>query len=164
MSNKVFTVLFLCTCNSARSLIAEAQLNRLGGGRFRAYSAGSFPKGEVNPLAIRFLSSNGFATQDLRSKSWDEFSKRGAPELDYVLTLCENAAKDQCPIWPGQPISAHWSVSDPAAVTGSIETKYAAMVASAAELRKRIELFVSLPTISLDRMSIKRNLERIGEI
>lgn len=163
MSEKVFNVLFLCTCNSARSLIAESQLNTLGKGRFKAYSAGSFPTGKSNPLAIEFMQANDLPTEGLHSKSWDEFATSAAPVMDYVLTVCDDAAENQCPIWPGQPISAHWSVKDPAAVEGSADAKRQAMVAAAASLRRRIELFVALPTESLDRMSIQHSVNSIGQ-
>ena len=163
MDNKIYNVLFLCTCNSARSLIAESQLNTLGKGRFKAYSAGSFPTGEVNPLALEFLKANDLPTEGLRSKPWDEFAAPGAPVMDYVLTVCDDAAEDQSPVWPGQPISAHWHVDNPAAVRGDEQTKHHAMVAAAANLRRRIELFVALPTAALDRMSIQHALGNIGK-
>ena len=162
MSEKIFNVLFLCTCNSARSLMAEAQLNALGKGRFQAYSAGTFPKGEVNPLAIEFLLDNGLQTEGLRSKSWNEFSGPAAPEMDFVLTVCDDAAEDQCPIWPGQPISAHWNIADPSLVAGSKEAKHHAIVAAAADMRRRIELLVALPTSSLDRMSLQHHVASMG--
>jgi arsenate reductase len=163
MAEKVFNVLFLCTSNAARSLIAESQLNVLGRGRFKAYSAGSFPKGEANPLALGFLSNNGFPVEGLRSKSWDEFAAPGAPAMDYVLTVCDDAAETVNPVWPGQPISAHWQVRDPEAVQGDEATKHQAIVAAAANLRRRIELFVSLPTDSLDRLSIQSAVINIGK-
>jgi arsenate reductase len=163
MDNKTYNVLFLCTCNSARSLIAESQLNALGQGRFKAYSAGSFPTGEVNPLALAFLAANGLPTEGLRSKPWDEFAVPGAPVMDYVLTVCDDAAEDLSPVWPGQPISAHWHVDNPAAVRGNADAKHHAMVAAAANLRRRIELFVALPTAALDRMSIQHELGHIGK-
>jgi arsenate reductase len=162
MDDKVFNVLFLCTSNSARSLLAEAQLNELGKGRFKAYSAGSYPSGVVHPRAIGFLHDIGLSTDDLRSKSWDEFDTFGAPIMDYVITVCDDVAGDLCPVWPGQPISAHWSVEDPAAVTGSDDIKHHAFIRAATHLRKRIELFVSLPTSALDRMVIKSKLDDIG--
>jgi arsenate reductase len=162
VSEKVFNVLFLCTCNSARSLLAEAQLNALGKGRFRAFSAGTFPKGEVNPLAIEFLLDNGLATEGLRSKSLSEFVGPGAPEMDFVLTVCDDAAEDPCPIWPGQPISAHWNIADPSVVTGGKEAKHHAILAVAADMRRRIELLVALPTSSLDRMSLQHHVASIG--
>ena len=162
MSERIFNVLFLCTCNSARSLLAEAQLNALGKGRFRAFSAGSFPKGFVNPLVIEFLSDNDFSVEGLRSKSWSEFAQTSSPEMDFVLTVCDDAAEDQCPILPGQPISAHWNVTDPSLAKGDADQKHHAIVAAAAELRKRIELLVALPNQALDRMSLHHKLTEIG--
>ena len=163
MTDKIYNVLFLCTGNSARSILAEVQLNKLGRGQFRGYSAGSFPNGKVNPFAIEFLANNGFPTDGLRSKSWDEFAVPGAPVMDYVLTVCDQAAGEQCPFWPGQPVSAHWGVPDPAAVEGSDDQKRHAFMEAATVLRKRIELFTALPTASLDRMSLKSQLDRIGK-
>ena len=163
MSDKVFNVLFLCTGNSARSILAEAQLNALGKGRFKGYSAGSHPTGAVNPFAIEFLDKAGLSSEGYRSKSWDEFAAPGAPVMDYVLTVCDQAAGEQCPFWPGQPMSAHWGVADPAAVEGSDEDKRRAFKNAAATLRKRIELFTSLPTATLDRMSLKAKLDEIGK-
>jgi len=156
-----YNVLFLCTGNSARSIIAEALLNKLGKGRFKAFSAGSFPKGQVNPHALTVVRNLGFDPADFRSKSWDEFAAPGAPALDYVFTVCDNAAGEVCPIWPGQPISAHWGIPDPAAVEGS-ETDIALAFAEACrQLRNRIGLFVELPHAALDRASLQR---RVGEI
>ena len=163
MAEKIFNVLFLCTCNSARSLIAESQLNALGKGRFKAYSAGSFPTGEVNPMALEFLQGLDLPTDGLRSKSWDEFAGPGAPVMDYVLTVCDDAAESMCPVWPGQPISAHWHVNDPAAVQGDEQARHHAIVTAAATLRQRIELFVALPTAALDRMGIQRALCEMGQ-
>ena len=163
MTDKIYNVLFLCTGNSARSILAEVQLNKLGRGQFRGYSAGSFPNGKVNPFAIEFLANNGFPTEGLRSKSWDEFAVPGAPVMDYVLTVCDQAAGEQCPFWPGQPMSAHWGIPDPAAVEGTDEEKRHAFMEAATVLRKRIELFTALPTASLDRMSLKSQLDRIGK-
>ena len=163
MSDGVFNVLFLCTGNSARSILAEVQLNTLGKGRFKAFSAGSHPTGTVNPLAIAFLQNAGLPTDGLRSKSWDEFAAPGAPVMDYVLTVCDQAAGEQCPFWPGQPISAHWGVPDPAAVEGNEQQKRLAFRDAATVLRKRIELFTALPTASLDRMSLKSRLDDIGK-
>ena len=163
MSEKTYNVLFLCTGNSARSILAEVQLNQLGRGRFRGYSAGSHPNGVVNPFAIEFLANNGFATDGLRSKSWDEFAVPGAPVMDYVLTVCDQAAGEQCPFWPGHPMSAHWGVPDPAAVEGTDEDKRRAFMDAASVLRKRIELFAALPAASLDRMSLKSQLDDIGK-
>ena len=163
MSDGVFNVLFLCTGNSARSILAEVQLNTLGKGRFKAFSAGSHPTGTVNPLAIAFLQNAGLPTDGLRSKSWDEFAAPGAPVMDYVLTVCDQAAGEQCPFWPGQPMSAHWGVPDPAAVEGNEQQKRLAFRDAATVLRKRIELFTALPTASLDRMSLKSRLDDIGK-
>ena len=163
MGDKVFNVLFLCTGNSARSILAEVQLNALGRGRFKAFSAGSHPTGTVNPLAIAFLEKAGLPSDGLRSKSWDEFAAPGAPVMDYVLTVCDQAAGEQCPFWPGQPMSAHWGVPDPAAVEGSDDQKRHAFRDAATVLRKRIELFTALPTASLDRMSLKAKLDEIGK-
>jgi arsenate reductase (thioredoxin) len=163
MSDKVFNVLFLCTGNSARSVLAEVQLNVLGKGRFKAFSAGSHPTGKVNPFAIEFLEKAGMPVSDLRSKSWDEFAAPGAPVMDYVLTVCDQAAGEQCPYWPGQPMSAHWGVADPAAVEGSDDDKRRAFRDAATTLRKRIELFASLPTAKLDHMSLKAKLDEIGK-
>ena len=163
MSDKVFNVLFLCTGNSARSILAEAQLNALSKGRFKGFSAGSHPTGAVNPFAIEFLGKAGLPTDGYRSKSWNEFAAPGAPVMDYVLTVCDQAAGEQCPFWPGQPMSAHWGVADPAAVEGSDEDKRRAFKDTATTLRKRIELFTSLPAASLDRMSLKAKLDEIGK-
>ena len=163
MGDKVFNVLFLCTGTYARSILAEVQLNALGKGRFKAFSAGSHPTGTVNPLAIAFLEKAGLPSDGLRSKSWDEFAAPGAPVMDYVLTVCDQAAGEQCPFWPGQPMSAHWGVPDPAAVEGSDDQKRHAFRDAATVLRKRIELFTALPTASLDRMSLKAKLDEIGK-
>ena len=162
MSDKVFNVLFLCTGNSARSVLAEVQLNALGKGRFQAYSAGSHPTGTVNPFAIELLARAGMSVDGLRSKSWDEFATTDAPVMDYVLTVCDQAAGEQCPFWPGQPISAHWGVADPAAVEGSDDARRRAFKDAATTLRKRIELFIALPTATLDRMSLQARLREIG--
>lgn len=162
MTEKIYNVLFLCTGNSARSILAEVQLNKLGKGRFKAFSAGSYPNGVVNPFAIEFLANNGFSTEGLRSKSWDEFALPGAPVMDYVMTVCDQAAGEQCPFWPGQPISAHWGIPDPAAVQGTDEDKRQAFMEAATVMRKRIELFTALPATSLDRMSLKSKLDDIG--
>lgn len=145
MTDKTYNVLFLCTGNSARSIMAEAMLNHLGGGRFRAYSAGSHPTGKVNPLAVETLASAGFPAEGLRSKSWDEFARPGAPQMDFILTVCDSAAGEVCPIWPGKPITAHWGVPDPAAVEGSDEAQRTAFRGAAATLRRRIESLVADP-------------------
>ena len=159
---RAYAVLFLCTGNSARSILAEAVLNRIGNGSFVAYSAGSQPKGAVHPQAIALLQRLGFPTDQLRSKSWDEFAVAGAPPLDFVFTVCDNAASEPCPVWPGQPITAHWGVPDPAAVKGSEAEVAAAFRDAYFTLQRRIELFASLPVRSLDRMSLQRRLEEIG--
>ncbi|THD61150.1 arsenate reductase ArsC [Phenylobacterium sp.] len=158
----VYNALFLCTGNSARSIIAEALLNRLGRGRFKAYSAGSFPRGEVNPYALPIVESLGFDAADFRSKSWDEFAAPGAPPLDFVFTVCDNAAGEVCPIWPGQPITAHWGVPDPATVEGSSTEIALAFAETSRQLRKRIGLFVELPHASLDRASLQTRLSEIS--
>ena len=159
-----YNVLFLCTGNSARSIFGEAILNRIGNGKFKAYSAGSDPKGVVNPHTLALLNRLGFATGDLRSKNWSEFSKPGAPELDFVFTVCDNAANEVCPVWPGQPMTAHWGIPDPAAVDGSEAEIAAAFRRAMMTLQRRIELFASLPVASLDRMSLKKRLDDIGQI
>lgn len=156
-------VLFLCTGNSARSILAEAYLNAAGSGRFTAYSAGSHPAGQPNPFALDLLAKNRIDTSELRSKSWDEFARPGAPALDFVFTVCDNAAGEVCPIWPGQPISAHWGVNDPAAVTGSDEEKRRAFMRAFKELSTRINLFLNLPMDKLDRLGLKKKLDEIGK-
>ncbi|CAN5852394.1 hypothetical protein BH11PSE1_BH11PSE1_25410 [soil metagenome] len=158
-----FQVLFLCTGNSARSILAEAILNRLGDGRFVAHSAGSLPKGEVHPQSLALLARKGYATADLRSKSWDEFAAPGAPRLDFVFTVCDNAAAEVCPIWPGQPISAHWGVPDPAAVTGAPAEIAVAFAETYRQMSRRIEAFVSLPIASLDSLTLQRRVREIGQ-
>lgn len=165
MSEKVMNVLFLCTGNSARSILAESVLNSLAlsKGRFRAYSAGSHPSGEVNPLAVELLEKNHLPTEGLRSKSWDEFGQPGAPELDFVFTVCDNAANEVCPVWPGQPMTAHWGVPDPAAVEGSDEVKRKAFFVAFNQLSNRIGLFANLPIDKLDRLSLQKSLEAIGK-
>ena len=162
MSNdRVYNVLFLCTGNSARSILAEVLLNQGGRGRFKAYSAGSFPKGEVNPHAIQLLKTLKLPTDDLRSKSWDEFAKPGAPPLDFIITVCDNAAGEVCPIWPGKPVTAHWGIPDPAAAEGSDAEIAATFAAAARQLRARIDLFLNLPLASIDRMTIQNRLKDI---
>jgi protein-tyrosine-phosphatase len=155
-------VLFLCTGNSARSILAEAYLNAAGGGRFTGYSAGSHPAGKVNPLAIELLEKNRLPTSGLRSKSWDEFARHAAPRLDFVLTVCDNAAGEMCPVWPGQPITAHWGVADPAAVTGSDADRRKAFLRAFTELSARINLLLALPIDRLDRLTLKRRMDQIG--
>ena len=155
-------VLFLCTGNSARSILAEGLLADMGKARFRAFSAGSHPSGKVNPLAIEILQKNRLATESLRSKSWEEFSRPGSPVLDFVFTVCDNAAGEVCPVWPGQPITAHWGVDDPAAVEGDEATKRRAFLNAYTILRTRIQLFVNLPLTSLDRLALTQRLGDIG--
>ena len=162
-SGRVYNVLFLCTGNSARSILAEVVTNHLGKGRFRAYSAGSHPNGKVNPWALETLKSSGLPTSALRSKSWDEFTRADAPKLDFIITLCDNAAHEVCPVWPGKPATAHWGIPDPAAAEGSDEEKRAAFRSAMATLRRRIELFMALPLDKLDRLSIQQNLEQIAQ-
>lgn len=158
---RVYNVLFLCTGNSARSTLAEAVLNKMGNGKFHAYSAGSFPKGEVNPYALRLLDKLGLPTDDLRSKPWDEFARPGATPLDFVITVCDNAAGEMCPVWPGMPVSAHWGIPDPAAATGTEADIEAAFVKALNQLRNRIGLFVSLPLATIDGMTIQKRLREI---
>ena len=163
MDRRPFNVLFLCTGNSARSILAEAYLNGAGKGRFRAYSAGSKPGGRVNPFALELLEKTGVATAGLRSKSWDEFAKPDAPKLDFVFTVCDNAAAEPCPFWPGQPMTAHWGVPDPAAVEGSDEDKRRAFKQALSALSARINLFVNLPLEKLDQLSLRAKLVDIGK-
>ncbi len=162
-NGKLFNVLFLCTGNSARSVMGECILNRLGRGRFRAFSAGSHPKGEINPHTIETLKKLNYLTDDLRSKSWDEFAAPGAPELQFVFTVCDQAAQEVCPLWPGQPMSAHWGIPDPAAVEGSEAEQRIAFADAYRMLFNRISIFVNLPLTSLDRLSLQRRLDEIGE-
>jgi arsenate reductase len=162
MSDRVFNVLFLCTGNSARSILGESILNRLGAGRFRGFSAGSRPKGRVHPYALDLLAGIGFPTADMHSKSWDVFAAAGAPTMDFVFTVCDDAAGEACPVWPGQPMTAHWGIPDPAAVEGSEVERRAAFRAAFAALENRIGIFVSLPFKSLDRMALQRRLDAIG--
>jgi len=157
-----YNVLFLCTGNSARSILAEAVLNKIGGEKFRAYSAGSDPKGVVNPHALALLERLGYPTVGLRSKSWSEFAQPGAPQLDFVFTVCDNAANEVCPVWPGQPMTAHWGVADPAAVSGDEKKILSAFRDSYISLQRRIELFAALPVASLDRIVLKKRLDEIG--
>lgn len=157
-------VLFLCTGNSARSILAEAALNRAGQGRFKAYSAGSQPTGTVNPHAIDLLQRHNFKTDGLRSKNWDEFAETGAPVLDFIFTVCDNAAGEVCPIWPGQPMTAHWGVPDPAAVTGDYESVMAAFFDAFRQLSNRISIFVDLPLAGLDRLRLQKRLDGIGSV
>lgn len=165
MTARRFKVLFLCTGNSARSILAEAAMNHLpvSRERFVAYSAGSHPKGAVNPYAIELLERNGISTAGLRSKSWDEFAQPGAPALDFVFTVCDDAAGEQCPYWPGQPMTAHWGLPDPAAVQGEPEEIRKAFLQTFVALRRRIELFASLPFDKLDRLSLQERVRQIGQ-
>ena len=160
---KTFNVLFLCTGNSARSILAEAIMNRLGQGKFRAHSAGSQPKGTVHPHALALLKKLNHDTGGFRSKSWTEFSRPGAPELDFVFTVCDNAAAEACPLWPGQPMTAHWGVPDPAAVSGTEAEIAFAFADTYRMLNARISIFVSLPMRSLDQLSLQRRLDEIGK-
>ena len=162
MTDRTYNVLFLCTGNSARSILAEVMMNQLGQGRFRAYSAGSHPAGVVNPLAIETLRRMRMPVEGLRSKSWDEFSGPGAPVLDFVFTVCGKAAGESCPVWPGHPMSAHWGVDDPAAVEGPDEEKRLAFWTAATLLRRRIELFLGLPLERIDALSLRARLVEIG--
>ena len=157
-------VLFLCTGNSARSILGEALLRHWGKGRFNAFSAGSFPKGDVNPMALTLLRSLGLPIEGLRSKSWSEFSQPGAPVMDFVITVCDQAANEVCPIWPGQPITAHWGIPDPASVEGTEAERLAAFKDAYRRLDARIKLFVSLPLEKLDRLMLKREAEKIGRL
>jgi arsenate reductase (thioredoxin) len=164
MSERVFNVLFLCTGNSARSILAEALLNRLGRGRFKAYSAGSHPTGQVNPFTLELIRQQGLSVPDLRSKSWHEFATPNAPSLDFVFTVCDNAAGEICPVWPGRPVTAHWGIEDPAAVAGDDDAKRRAMLLAGQYLSRRIGLFVNLPFESLDAMALKRGVDDIGTL
>jgi arsenate reductase len=164
--SRVFNVLFLCTGNSARSILAEAIIDRIGQGRFRGYSAGSMPRGEVHPMALDLLRRLNYRTEGLRSKSWEEFSRANnpaAPELDFVFTVCDNAAGEVCPIWPGQPMTAHWGIPDPAAATGNDAEVALAFADAYRFLENRIGLFTSLPIDSLDRLTLQRRLDNIGK-
>ena len=163
MTDKIYNVLFICTGNSARSILAEAILNQMGGGRFKAFSAGSMPRGEVNPHALAYLKSLDIPTDFARSKSWDEFAGANAPALDFIITVCDNAAGEVCPVWPGQPMTAHWGLPDPAAATGS-EAEIALAFADAYRvLRNRISTFINLPIQSLDKLSLQAKLSNIGK-
>jgi len=162
MTGDIKNVLFLCTGNSARSIIAEAIMNRVGAGRFHGYSAGSHPTGTVNPHAIALLKALNHPTGDLRSKDWNEFSGPDAPQMDFVFTVCDNAANEVCPIWPGQPMSAHWGLPDPAAAEGTDAEIAAAFADTYRMMNNRIEIFVNLPHASLDRLSLQRHLDEVG--
>jgi protein-tyrosine-phosphatase len=164
MTERVFNVLFLCTGNSARSILAESILNQMGKGRFRAFSAGSHPTGQVNPFAVEALKKNRFPVSDLRSKSWDEFAKPDAPMLDFVFTVCDKAAGEVCPFWPGQPMTAHWGIEDPAAVEGDDSAKRNAMLKAFHLLNRRISILLSLPLAKLDGITLQRKLDDIGKL
>ncbi len=163
MTDRTYNVLFLCTGNSARSVLAESTLNGLGKGRFRGYSAGSHPGGKVNPFAIELLERSGLPTAGLRSKSWDEFAAPDAPRMDFVFTVCDNAAGETCPFWPGQPMTAHWGVPDPAAVEGADEVKRAAFREAFIALKRRIDLLLALPLEKLDAQSLQGRVRDIGK-
>ena len=164
MSDKIFNVLFLCTGNTARSVLAEGILRKDGAGRFNAFSAGSQPKGVVNPFALKVLGAYGYPAEGYRSKSWDEFAAPGAPVMDFVFTVCDSAAGEACPFWPGQPMTAHWGIADPAAVEGTDIEKEAAFVTAFRQMRNRISAFAALPVKSLDRLTLKARLDAIGQI
>ncbi len=164
MGDKVYNVLFLCTANSARSILGEAILNKIGSDRFKAYSAGSQPRGEVNSYAIRTLETLGYDTGEARSKSWDEFAAEGAPEMDFVFTVCDSAAAETCPVWPGQPMTAHWGIPDPAAQEGSEAEIGAAFMDAYRMLERRISVFASLPMQSIDKLAIKKKIDAIGQM
>jgi arsenate reductase len=162
MTERIYNVLFLCTGNSAHSILAESILNKDGGSRFRAFSAGSHPKGEVHPLALQVLEEFGYPSEGARSKSWDEFAAPGAPVLDFVFTVCDNAAGEVCPVWPGQPMSAHWGIEDPAAVQGTELERKAAFVRAFGYLKNRITAFAALPLTKIDRIALTKALKNIG--
>jgi arsenate reductase (thioredoxin) len=164
MSDRPYNVLFLCTGNSARSIIAEAILNKLGAGTFHAFSAGSQPKGQINPHTLQLLTGLGYHTSGFRSKSWGEFAAPGAPPLDFVFTVCDDAAGETCPVWPGQPMTAHWGVPDPAAATGSLAEIALAFKDAYRMLHQRIGVFVALPLRSLDQLSLQTKLKEIGRM
>jgi arsenate reductase len=164
MADRCLNVLFLCTGNSARSIIAEALLNFWGRGRFQGFSAGSHPKGDVHPLALDVLNRNHIPTANARSKSWDEFATPDAPPLDFVFTVCDNAAREICPVWPGQPMTAHWGIVDPAAVEGTDDEKRRAFNNAFRELDARLKIFTSLRLEKLDKMSLQRQLDAIGQM
>jgi len=163
MEEKIYNVLFICTGNSARSIMAESMMNYLGRGRFRGYSAGSHPQGQVNPLALKTLAAMRLPSDGFRSKSWDEFAQPGAPQLDFVFTVCDNAAGEVCPMWPGQPMTAHWGVEDPAAAEGTDEQRLQVFRSVALTLKRRIELFLALPMRKLDSVALHHELKSIGK-
>lgn len=163
MSDRIYNVLFLCTGNTARSILAESILRKDGHGRFNAYSAGSQPKSQVNPMALRVLAERNYPTEGFRSKSWDEFAVPGAPEMDFVFTVCDSAANEPCPVWPGHPATAHWGIEDPAAVEGTDFEKYAAFERAFRFMKTRVSLFLALPLASIDRLALSQRLKAIGE-
>jgi arsenate reductase (thioredoxin) len=163
MADPPYNVLFLCTGNSARSILAEALINRWGQGKFKGFSAGSHPKGAVHPLALELLQSRGLPTEGLRSKGWDEFARPGAPNLDFVFTVCDNAAGEACPYWPGQPMTSHWGMEDPAAVEGDDAQKRRAFLQTYSALESRIKIFASLPLRTLDKIRLQGRLDDIGK-
>lgn len=163
MSDKIYNVLFLCSANSARSIIAEVILNQIGKGRFQAYSAGSMPRGEVHPMTLQVLQGQGYDVSALRSKSWDEFARPDAPQMDFVFTVCDQTAGEVCPVWPGQPLTAHWGVADPVKVEGSEQRRRDAFSLTQNQLLNRLRLFTSLPLAKLDRLAIQHEIDRIGQ-
>ncbi|MGI9437388.1 MAG: arsenate reductase ArsC [Geminicoccaceae bacterium] len=163
MTDNIYNVLFLCTGNSARSILAECALNRHGIGKFKAHSAGSQPKGEVHPMALRLLRQFNYVTDHLSSKSWDEFATDGAPSLDFVFTVCDNAASEACPIWPGQPMTAHWGIEDPAAFVGTEDKQVQKFKDAYFQLERRIQIFINLPITSLDKLTLQNRLDVIGQ-
>lgn len=164
MTDKTFNVLFLCTGNSARSILAESVLRKIGAGKFNAYSAGSQPKGNVNPMALDVLVGHKFPTEGLRSKSWDEFAGAEAPQLDFIFTVCDNAAGESCPVWPGKPMTAHWGIEDPAAVEGTDAEKRIAFTTALRYMKLRIAAFAALPLQSLERINLTAKLQEIGQL
>ena len=162
MNDKIYNVLFVCTGNSARSIIAEGLLNEMGGGRFRAWSAGSHPKGTVHPMALAVLAEHRIPTDGFRSKSWEEFAQPEAPQMDFVFTVCDQAAGEVCPVWPGQPMTAHWGMPDPAAVQGDADTQRRAFLDTFVTMQRRLRLMLSLPLASLDALAIKKEIKDIG--
>ena len=158
-----YNILVLCTGNSARSIMAEALFNTLGAGHFKAYSAGSHPSGRVNPFAIEQAGALGYPTENLRSKSWDEFAQPGAPQMDFVITVCDNAAGEACPLWPGKPVTAHWGFPDPATVVGTDEEKRAAFAQTLRQIRTRVQQFLNLPLETLDNMTIEKRMRDLGK-
>ncbi|MBI1892004.1 MAG: arsenate reductase ArsC [Burkholderiales bacterium] len=163
MTDKVYNVLFLCTGNSARSIMAEALVTTMGKGRFKGYSAGSHPGGKVNPFAVEQIQPTGYDSANLRSKSWDEFAAPDAPQMDFIITVCDNAAGEACPVWPGHPVSAHWGFEDPAAAEGSDEEKRAVFTKVFRQIASRMNTFVNLPIAMLDKNAIKQEMQKIGE-